>query len=230
LGLKYYLDSASISRAVRKRYIFERVKGQLQDLLDCQIILDQPEMAPAVVIKKTIINGKRKFLDNNKGFIAEIMVTNFLDKLSWDLDADFELIRTDVYEDAKNKIDFAIRRKRHYRGVKIENEEIDSQRPAAKLGLGIQFTIKKEGLGRKRKQVQGIRETVKEGGELDDIVLVRVPLESLNIIFSQWVADGRQPGGPDKLWDTAIKHAIIGGVLKGLMSPEEIQEIKDKVK
>ncbi|MFA6594521.1 MAG: hypothetical protein WCT16_04695 [Candidatus Buchananbacteria bacterium] len=237
LGIEYYLDPDSVSKIVRKKYLFETTKRELRNLLDKQIIKDEKgygQFAPAApfVSKQQILKGE--LLDNPAaiGFVAEIVVSNFLEKLFWDFSADFQLIRTDVYEDVAHKIDFAIKRKRHYRGVKVEGRPEEAEEAHLGVNVGIQFTVSQENkkLNEKKKQIKEMRKKIGEDIELDDIVLVSLPIRNLNEVFFQWIMNGRQSGGPDKLWDMTIKYAIIEGVLQGLMTPEEIKEIKNKTK
>jgi len=234
LGINYYLNPDSVPKAVRKKYIFETTKKELQDLLDEQIILDEIGNlnfgGEGTVKRKNNIIKSPQENKGSEGAMAEIMVSNFLEKLSWDFNADFKLIRTDVYEDHLHKIDFAIRRKMHYRGIKVEGQ-VEAKEESDKSRLGIQFTIgqSKELLRKKRHQLMEMREKIGVEIDLDDVVLVSVPLKDLSKVFFKWFSAGKPSGGPDKLWDRETKQAIIAGVLQGMMTEEEIRELQEKI-
>ncbi|MDO8669540.1 MAG: hypothetical protein Q7K65_04570 [Candidatus Buchananbacteria bacterium] len=235
LGIKYYLDPDSVPKALRKKYAFEEVKRELNDLLDEQIYLDEQSRGIAGIshpthFKQLIIERGVKDKRVEEGFVAEIMVSNFLEKLLIDSGVDFELVRTDVYEDIVHKIDFAIRRKKHYRGIKIEDQQDEENSEKSKLGIQFTITSQSLNLAKKKKQIAQVKATMAEEIELDDIVLVNIKLKELGEIYNQWHNSGRSSGGPDKLWDMETKKEIAQGVFQGLMTQEEIEEIKSNIK
>jgi len=63
-----------------------------------------------------------------------------------------------------------------------------------------------------------------ETPDIEDIVLVSIPLNSSRDIFFAWQKAGSPPGGPDALWDEELKHTIFFEILKGFFSPSEIEQ------
>ncbi len=231
-GQEYYLDPDSVPRVIRKKYLLEKAKSQLRDLLDDQIILDEwgrgnALIAEAVDIKRDIMRTDKFERGAPAGFLAEVMVTNFLDKLAIDFDLDLQFVKVDVYEDVAHKIDFIVKRSQHHRGVKAVAQE-EGVTPEV---VGIQFTINQmpEVLSKKNQQVREMRRKLGEEIQLDDIVLVSLPIRNLNDAYTEWLEQRRPAGGPDKLWDRSVKIAIIEGVLHGIVSPEEVESLKDQI-
>ena len=231
-GINYYLDS-SVPRAIQKKYALEKARRQLHGLLEEQIIYDDAsrgkmEVGAPIIARRKVLTGKVEY-QHQEGFLAEIMVSNFLEKLSIDYDVDFKLVKADVYEDVFHKIDFFIKRKSHNRGVKVEEIETENTKKVEAKNFGIQFTLRKRGLLEKRKQISQMKEKIGNEIELDDIVLVSVPLDRLRDIYSQWNEANRPSGGPDKLWDKSTKHFIVERIFQNILSYEEITYLKSQI-
>tara|TARA_B100001971_G_C18113634_1_gene495592 strand:- start:251 stop:1015 length:765 start_codon:yes stop_codon:yes gene_type:complete len=125
-GIEYYLDPETIPRNIRKRYIIESAKNRIQSKLDEQIIIDEISNQKTDKFKRETY-GRIK-ADAEKGYdptgiIAEKMVKNFLKKLTYDSDVNFRLIEADVFQDVEQKVDFIIHRKKHTRGVGVDEND-----------------------------------------------------------------------------------------------------------
>ncbi|MDO8515672.1 MAG: hypothetical protein Q7S28_00280 [bacterium] len=220
-GIKYELPD-TLPRNLRKRYLIERAKTEMRQLLDDQIIIDE-------IASKTISPGlRRAYQEKQKqsletgmipeGIIAEKMVENFFRKLSFDFDVDFRVVSADVSQDVTQKIDFIIHRKSHTRGVGVENTE--------KENVAVQFTTttRKEALEHKNDQIQRAKQFFKRyNAPVDDLVLVSVPLSQTRSLYNSW-KKYKFAGGPDKLWSEAIKEQVFKEVLKDILTKEEIAQ------
>ncbi|MBU0613687.1 hypothetical protein KJ766_00160 [Patescibacteria group bacterium] len=221
-GIDYQIDPETVDRMTRKQYLVQSAKFDLLYFLDSQIILEEIESCPD--------SGKREAYESvaasresgivEQGILAEKMVQNFLVKLQYDLDADFTILTADIYQDVSQKIDFIIQRSSRNRGVKAVEEE----------RVGIQFTTddRPGTKHRKQKQITRVLENLDEV-EIDDLVLVSVPLRETRQYFDRWICDGRQAGGPDKLWSLQIKNQILRGLLSRFFTEEEIDELSRRI-
>lgn len=222
--IDYSLNSETIPRQIRKRYLIERAKIKLQNLLDDQIAINERDSENVDIMKRDAY--KRSYEDKHlgvekAGLLAEKMVRNLLKKIIIDLGADFELEKADLYQDVNQKIDFIIKRKSRGRGVRIE-ESMEN--------LGIQFTINtREDIKRhKEKQIERSKKELLPEDHIKDIVLVSVPINDINNKYNEWKM-GKRPGGPDKLWSIADKKRIFEEITKGFLTQEEIFEYLEKI-
>lgn len=214
-----YALPGTVPRTILRRFALSCAKRELQALLDRQIVEDE-------VGRKNYASGRSKggsvfhriqegTFQEGMGNIAEKMVRNFLTKAAMDLDLDITVIKADLYQDTIEKIDFIIRRKSRNRGVEVS--ETDG------TDIGIQFTTNtsREGQQHKQEQLEMARLHAKEVGEVDDIVLVTMPLQSTGALYAEWSARP-MPGGPEKLWSSEIKVKVLRGILEGILSEEEV--------
>lgn len=220
----YSLNSETVPRQTRKRYLIERAKIKLQNLLDDQIAINERDSENVDTMKRDAY--KRSYEDKHlgvekAGLLAEKMVRNLLKKIIIDLGADFELEKADLYQDVNQKIDFIIKRKSRGRGVRIEE---------SRENLGIQFTINtREDIKRhKEKQIERSKKELLPEDHIKDIVLVSVPINDINNKYNEWKID-KKPGGPDKLWSVDDKKRIFAEITKGFLTQEEILEYSDKI-
>lgn len=225
-GIKYALDR-SVPRETRKKYLVEAAKRDIRSLLNRQIYVDE------IASQKTGPGVKgayaRKFEEEEvlgelrPGILAEKMVDGLLKKMSFSQGADFEIIESDVHLDVVKKIDFIIRRKKHYRGVDVEAE--------SRQGKGIQFTISqnKERLAEKERQRARANAMLKPEDRLEEIVLVSVPIRHIQDVYARWKAHPAA-GGPEKLWDIETKKEIFTNLLSGMLQSREIEEQWEKLK
>jgi hypothetical protein len=226
-GIEYYLDPETIPRNIRKRYIIESAKNRIQSKLDEQIIIDEISNQKTDKFKRETY-GRIK-ADAEKGYdptgiIAEKMVKNFLKKLTYDSDVNFRLIEADVFQDVEQKVDFIIHRKKHTRGVGVDENDQSGD-------IGIQFTTNpsQHKLRQKSQQIERAKSKLAEEDAVEDIVLVSIPLNQTRDIYRKWSLD-KSGGGPDKLWTQDTKETIFKEVMKDFLAPKEIQEQWGKVK
>ncbi|QQR76851.1 hypothetical protein IPJ63_01105 [Candidatus Nomurabacteria bacterium] len=221
-GITYGFDN-SVPKSVQKKYILSEAKREIANKLDEQIILDESTSPTTDTFKQKAYLEIKKSKDNQdkfEGFLAEKMIKGLLAKLSIE-GADFEIEEADVYQDVEQKIDFLIRRKNHNRAVGVtEDDKI----------IGVQFTLNKAKEDFKKKQVERSRRNLKGKSkrkherEVDDIMLVVMPVEKLSSTYRKWAED-KKPGGPENLWDINMKYQILKGVLNGLVDEEEIRKL-----
>jgi len=221
-GADYYLDPHTVDRLTRKRFLIEKTKQELSQKLNEQITIDELSSEATPDRVKEAYYNKSEGTGNEKGFLAEKMVKNFLKKLSIDQFADFEIIETDAFEDVYKKIDFIVKCKKHKRGVEVEEGESEN--------IGVQFTVaaNPETLEKKRKQVEHAKELLYQSENIDDIVLVNLPSSIVYGAHNTW-SKQKKSGGPDKLWSDETKKTIFYGVMKGIFIPEELDEMWAKI-
>lgn len=222
-GIRYALDPDSIPRPARKMYLVEEVKRELQALLDQQIIADETESVQGGEGVKAAYRAKSEEAGAERlpsGLVAERMVENFFKKITYDTDVPFEIRLADVYQDVTQKIDFIVHRKTHIRGIGVEISDKDD--------VGVQFTTRSGDLEHKKEQVKRARKYLKQEDEVDDIMLVSVPLARTKELFEEWNIK-KLPGGPDKLWDRTTKGTVFRRVLEGVLTKEELEESAQKL-
>lgn len=223
--VNYALDPETVPRQVRKKFYIEKARRLLQRELDRQIAIDQSHSALSNPRNRQGYRGlvMDKEVLGTQGHLAERMVFSFLNKLSIDEDVPFTIEAANVYEDIELKIDFILKVRARKRGVAVEGVEEGEERT-----IGVQFTIASR-RSRKLGKLKAAKEKAKEtGSKVEDIILVKIPLKRLTELFAVWSAN-KPPGGPDDLWDPAIKQKIIRGMLKGMLEEEEIEAVCAKV-
>jgi len=222
-GIYYDLDERSVPRAKLKKYLVERAKNKLRDLLDKQITESETQgnishewrKDAYRTISREKASGERQ---KKAGFISETMVKNILKKMNIDTGAPFQIKEADIFQDVEQKIDFIIHRQKNRRGVRVaENETIED--------VGIQFSINPETEGKKRKQVRRAKaELQKGGGEVDDIVLVVFPLKIATKLKEKWEKGGRISGGPGKFLSGSMAKKIFINLMANILTKEEIDD------
>jgi len=217
-GIAYDVNDPSIHRNTKKRYVIERMKQQLQDLLDAQIFTVESKRGTTHLKLHKAYERAQEDRDSTQmqmGIIAERMVRTFLEQLAWDYpDLGFTVERADVQQDVESKIDFIIHRRSHARGVNVE--AIEGPKDA-----GIQFTTRQDAEGLAHKQEQIARAKLFAKG-IDDLVLVKIPMENFVDAYTAW--RGKQtPGGPERYWNQQTKDEIFRNVMAGLFTTEEVE-------
>ncbi|MBU0707195.1 hypothetical protein KKG41_02375 [Patescibacteria group bacterium] len=220
-GVAYHMDPETVPRNVRKRFLVEEAKRQLADLYDDQMLIqgigsDQIHDFKRQTYRR--IQKDKEAGETHAGLIAEQMVRNLLAKMTIDNDVDFEIIGTDVFQDVERKVDFIVHLKTHRRGVSVE----ESEQPDT---VGIQFTTSTAPyrLAKKQKQIDRAIERRKDEDDVDDILLVSIPMKEIWEQYRAW-KQTKSAGGPDKLWDDETKEKIFRGVMDGVLDPERIEE------
>lgn len=222
-SIDFNLDPQSVPRDVRKRFIVERAKHRIQDLLDRQIITEESTSRLTHEWKQdaylAIKENKEQGLDQKRaGLLAEKMVKNLLLATMYDFPVDYSIVEADVYQDVEQKIDFIVRVNTQQRGVGVEK---DTRKAEVK---GIQFTIQssQEALHKKEVQIERARRQLGEG--INDVVLVHIPLNHVSDMYEEWLRLKRPAGGPEKLWSGQTKERIFRGIMQGILSPEQIDD------
>jgi hypothetical protein len=131
----------------------------------------------------------------------------------------YSFVAGDSFDDYERKIDFYIHIPSHVRGVKSQTEDRED--------IGIQFYGGKKESHRRSKQKQ-IIDTKKQFGflhDIDDIVLVNVPLNLIEGLYEEWEKNGKRPGGVTGLLDIGQKKKIFEGVLQNFFEEKEVAEM-----
>lgn len=222
----YHLDKAFASRSVIKKYLVERAKHKLGRLLDFQIIASESDIGLVDKFKKGAYKAycaqfRDKTMLEKAGFVAESMVKNILRKMSYDTGADFDIFSGDVFQDVEQKIDFIIHKKQKFRGVNVAAEE-------QARDIGVQFTINPDAREHKIAQIRRAKQGMITREDLDDLVLVVIPMQSASELMREWRARGMPAGGPDKLMTRKGAGYVIREVLNNIIPQEEINLLWQK--
>ncbi len=228
-GVYYGLDK-SVPRGVAKKYLVERAKKDLRELLDLQIIKSEANSAVVHEFKREtykIVEEERAsgVVERRVGFISEAIVKDFLKKLSIDnKDLPFEIHEADVFQDVEQKIDFIIHLKEGSRGVGVEES-------AEAKDVGVQFSIAPEFRAKKQEQVNRSIEKLRANREhIRDIALVIFPLAAAEVFKGRWIRHGRPAGGPEKFLYKDMAEKLFTELLKDIVAKEEISKAWELVK
>lgn len=227
-GQNYAFDKSIDIHDIRE-YHLAQLKKELRDKLDSQIIEAEISNKYVDTMKQIAYKQIKERLGSDSaqmektGVVAEKMVSTFLEQLSVDCpDADFSITPADAYQDVNDKIDFIIRRKEHRHGAKIEESEIESE--ISSKTIGIQFTTAEGKISHKEDQLEKAKKFNKE---VDDIVLVTIPMSEATYLYKKWL-DKKDPGGPIKYWNKNTKINIFKAVMQNVLTKEEIDDFCGK--
>jgi hypothetical protein len=224
-GVEYVLDVESVPRDIQKKYTIGETKRKLLSLLNEQIVLSETGRSDVDISKKVAYEGNLDLESKipQGGFIAERGVGNFLKKLSIDLGVDIEVVDATVYHDVEQKVDFMVKIGSKNRGVEVG--EHDQQY------VGFQFTTNTQErvVRRKLKQIKKAKNKYLEAMDLDDILLVAVPIQYGRAIFRDWQAAGSPPGGPDSLWSNHVRELITRHILASVESQMDVDEVVSRL-
>ena len=226
-GIEYAFDGESVPRMIRKQYLIADAKRKLQDLLDEQISVEAIASARTHEFTRGAYQRSKEEKDagiEHEGILAEKMVQNFLTQLSVDYNLDFRIESADVYQDIQQKIDFMIHRTSHTRGVGVEADDQGED-------IGVQFTISQrpESLEKKQEQISRSKQLLRRYEDIDDLVLISIPIRGIKQLIKEWEGEGKPPGGPSAMWYPKSKEKIFKLVLEKMYSREEIEEMWNKV-
>ncbi len=221
-GLQYTFDNSVNIHDIRKYYL-EQLKADLREKLDKQIITSETAFTRGDSFKQDAYRAIEKRMEQGSeqgGVVAEKMVKNFLKKLVIETDADFEIVDADVYQDVEQKIDFIIHRRNNEknRGAKITESDTATD-------IGIQFTMDTKKSKYKEEQVVSAKK--RKGNDIDDIVLVTLPVAQASNLYKEW-SKHQTSGGPEKSWDKQTQETIFRGVMNQVLSQQEINEFCER--
>jgi hypothetical protein len=228
-GYILHLDS-SVPRAVRKRHVVESAKREIRTYVDEQIYLEEVNSNRNRTYVTEAYSNLLQERDENlerKGKIAEKVIATFFERLQYDTELDFTLEPADIYQDVIQKVDFIVKKRRHERGVQVEEGG----------AAGIQFTINNtpEVLAKKIAQINRAKSYLHEEDTIQDILLVSLSSDASSEIWSayqQWKENG-QPIAVDHYLPEETKELLFRNILKDIFTEEEIHEqwstVKNKV-
>ncbi len=220
-GIAYTLEK-DIPKDIKKRFVVAEARRKILALADEQIIETERVKTTTREGGTTSPSYRNIYEDVYKnertGIIAEKLIKTFFEKNIIDHELQMTLEAVDVQRDIDQKIDFIIHLPSKKRGVGTEVSE-------ERGDVGIQLTTDDsfEAHQRKTKQIEKAKKQLSErNDDVDDIVLVTLPLKQLNMIVSEWRRDEMRPGGPIKRWNDPQKEQVFRGVLQGIFSEQEI--------
>lgn len=229
-GYHLQLDRDTVPRAIRKRHVVESAKREIRSYVDEQIYLEEvngsrPNRTFNTEAYSAILRERDGELVR-QGVVAEKVVATFFERLQYDSDLDFNLEPVDIYQDVVKKVDFIIKKHRHERGVQVEEHDSTES-------TGIQFTLNQsqEVLAKKREQIERARSYIREGDEIQDILLVSLSPETSREVWEAYQAwrEAGKPTAVDGYLSDATKEVLFRNVLGGIYSEEEITAQWEKV-
>ena len=218
----YNLDTYTTPRQYLKKYLVEKTKVELRDLLDRQIIASRVgDRYVNDEIQDTYRNieyGREIGADKRQsGFISETVVKNFLKQLTIDKNLPFIIKEADVFQDVEQKMDFIVHKKEKTQGVRVETDENVSD-------VAIQFTVNESAVEKKKRQIERAEKVLKMSHEdITDIALVVFPLTMANQLKKDWEKAGMPAGGPGKFLSPEVEKQLFFKLLKDIFSEEEIE-------
>lgn len=216
----------SVARGNQREVMNKQVRAVIADEFDLQLIqLGKENRLSDDRRKETYKKIEEHNLDLDRmpaGILAEKMLMSFLTKEMYDSALPFSVMSVDVYEDVEHKIDFVVTYEGVNRGVKVDDPEKHHTNR-----IGIQFTLDDSAkkAEQKNRQINRIRATAMKEIEVDELVLIAMPIEHLRKDFESWRNDENgallskrklDPRGPDQFWDEETKKTIIDGLVKGI--------------
>lgn len=216
-GISYKLDRA-VPRDVQKQYATQCAKGELRELLDEQIRLEEEGRTSRR--RNGYASGnfftmlKDREVEQKAGLIAEKLVRTYLKKLAIDHNLPYTIIEADLYQDTIEKIDFIVRHLDRGRGVGVD---------ATSLDTGVQFTLRTDAQTRieKERAVESVRD---RWTDVDDVLVVQASLGDVTHAYQSW-KQNKRPGGPTRAWHKRTRHLIVTKVLQDMLPEEEYQQV-----
>lgn len=228
----YYELGADVPKEFKEQYIKSVYDQQIRELFDKQLIIQRTELERNEIDEwlydtyKKVESVIEKGGEESAGLLFEKMIKNILSKVAIDLKKyGLKIEQANVIEDVEEKIDFIIKHKKN-RGVGVENVE---QALGEEETLGIQFTLKSaktEDFAKKQRQVA---RALKKLHEVDDLVLISVPVEH-DVIFGnykKWQKHDKLPGGPENCFEATVIVNFIKEILKNTELAGNEDFIKD---
>ncbi len=134
-GIGYQL-STKVPKYIRKQYVLEYARRKISQLLDKQILIEetqnQEHPKESFLALKERFEKAKNVLDLDRGHQAEVMIVNFLSKLSLNGHLESKIIPADIYEDVVDKLDFIIQFPESNLGVDVRTQN----------RVGVQVTLK----------------------------------------------------------------------------------------
>ncbi|MDO8496626.1 MAG: hypothetical protein Q7S43_04245 [bacterium] len=223
-GIKYVPDGEMIEPAYRqisKRILVNETRRDIEVIYDQELGTKVNDASP-----RPSIDTLEKNKEFATGFIAEIVVRELLNRLSFNHGLDFIVMRANSLEDGVYKYDFKIRAKSRNRGIAIEDGPTIGGK-VFKIGIQLKTYLDKKGLGTSigiHSYSKGIKKLV------DDVMILSVRTKEFYEIFQKWLDEGKPSGGPEQFLSRDLKVKLLKEVIKGLVniSDEDIEKIFSK--
>lgn len=232
---KLYKIDASAPLETKEAYYQKTTSLRVSKLFDEQLIIDKLSNDQLGAGKRTAYEAiqemNEKKLEHSAGLIFEKILKSMLMQLQCDIpEWNIKIERADVVKDVEYKIDFIIKVANRKRGAKIQ-EKTEINNP---LVLGIQFTLispsdekYKDKIWQNEKAKQHLQKM-----KIDDLILISLPTDNREIInkYKTWKELGKPVGGPERLYDTNTKIAILKAVLQKMGILDLIEGKEEKIK
>jgi len=215
----YYELAKEVPAEFKKQYIEAVYQMEIDKLYDQQLIIQRTKLEREQIddylaeTYRKVGEAIEKGGEESAGLLFEKMIKNILSKVAIDLKKyGLKIELATVIEDVEEKIDFIIKHKKN-RGVGIEEVE---QSEGMEETLGIQFTLKSAKSEDFRHKQRQVARALKNPHEVDDLILVSVPVEH-DVIFGnykKWQRHDKLPGGPENCFEAKVIVNFIKEILK----------------
>jgi len=219
---------AKVPDTIKKQYIAAEGKRHIERLLDKQTAQEEINREiPETVnddVKLHMEHIKAAYsavlhLEKNNlptGIIAEKMLETYFKQFEIANHSPYTFQKSNIRRDVEEKIDFVLHKDTRALGI-------DAQEPTERKDVGVQFTTNPDRQIQKDKMRQ-IKTSKRNFGleDIDDIVLVTLPLAETRDLYKQWVEKGRRPGGPAKLWKKETEEEVFRKILGNIFEEKEL--------
>jgi|GEM_PF-1898481 len=236
----YYQLADNVPAEMRKKYSEAVYQAQVSQLYDQQLLIQRTKLEKDQLDDFYLATYEKVQADMAKGggesagLLFEKMIHNLLAKISVDLQKwGIKIEQATVIEDVEEKIDFIIHLPKKKRGVGFEDIPASAEALAGEeKTLGIQFTLKSAKSEDFRKKQRQIARSLKKKTEVDDLILVSVPVSHDQIFskYKKWQYQDKLPGGPENMFKPAEIVEFVKQILQntGLTENEEfLKDIED---
>ena len=233
-GIKYVPNEEIAKPAYRtlaKKILVNETRRDLEELHNSELIVQKPHRLGVTSffriswprIKEAAKSGDVKELEEKLvqagGFIAEVSIRDFLSRISLNLGLNLIISRATVEEDADYKYDFKARVKQRTRGIDVQSQNISS----------VGFQLKSKTKRGKSNVAYGQPLKIKVGarGEVDEIIILKVPGKEFITTTKKWLDANEPSGGPEQFLSPELKKAILKAVAEKLTNIP--QSVFDKI-
>ncbi len=223
-GIKYVPDGEMTEpayRTIAKRILVNETRRDLEGIHNSELIIKKPHRHSTGMFtkiwpqfKEVLKRGDEKVVEKKLqeiiGWIIEVMVREFLSRISLNTNINLVISRATAQEDADYKYDFKIRIRHRTRGIDVQSKNINS------IGFQLKSELKRKGanLGKLLKR---------RGVEVDEIITLKVPGKEFRETIKKWLKQGEPSGGPEQFLSPELKKAILKAVTKKLTKiPREV--------
>lgn len=224
-GVSYSVNASRIPLDICQRYVEYWSQAELRKLQDdrtrAALRIDETANTFTRNIATRELADRQQRIEHF-GQKVEIMVKNFIEKMSIDNEFDVKVEFGSLILDYEYKIDLMITIQDRRRGVVIGDSPHSEK-------VGIQLTIlsRDDLLEEKEHKAENTWKRLLRKGLVDDVAFVNLDSKTSSAMktkYNEWLSN-KTPGGPDKLLSIETKEAIFRAVFHKMISQEQADEM-----